>query len=115
AATDGTLLWVQHAHRTYAASSGGRNAYITALDLKRGTLVWRSPPLVANAESFVRHGGTLISGYGFTSEKDYLYVLSERSGKVLKRVPVASGPSYLIKKDGKLFVRTYDTDYIFAL
>jgi hypothetical protein len=31
------------------------------------------------------------------------------------KVSVKSGPEILVEKDGRLFVRTYDTDYVFDL
>lgn len=111
-ARDG-VLYVAHAHRTYAKSSGGRNAYISALDLATGRLRWRSAPLVANARNFVLHGAYLVSGYGFTAEPDWLYVLDRATGAVASRTRLRSGPDVLIEKDGRLHVRTYDTDYVF--
>ena len=60
-------------------------------------------------------GGAILSGYGFTAEPDFLFVLDRASGRVLSKVKVASGPDYLIEKDGDLLVRTYDHDYVFAI
>ena len=109
------VLYVQNGHRTYAASSGGKNAFLSALDVKTGELLWRSQPLVANASNFVLHGSHIFAGYGFTAEPDFMFVLERATGAVTSRVPVASGPSAVIEKDGALFVRTYDHDYVFAI
>lgn len=109
------VLYVSNGHRTYARSSRGQNAYITAIDLQSGELLWRSQPLIANAANFVIRGGAILSGYGFTAEPDFLFVLDRASGRVLSKVKVASGPDYLIEKDGDLLVRTYDHDYVFAI
>jgi hypothetical protein len=57
----------------------------------------------------------LICGYGFTAEPDFLYVLERATGKTVSKVPLKSGPDFLIEKDGELFVRTYDTDYVFTV
>lgn len=113
-ARDG-VLYVAHAHRSYAKSSGGRNAYISALDLATGRLRWRSAPLVANARNFVVHGAYLVSGYGFTAEPDWLYVLDRATGAVASRTRLRSGPDAILEKDGRLHVRTYDTDYVFSV
>lgn len=115
AAVEGEVLYVAHGHRTYAKSSKGANAYISALDLRTGELLWRSAPLVANAANFVIRGGHVITGYGFTAEPDFLYVLDRATGKTLEKVKVKSGPEYLFVRDGKLYVRCYDVDYEFAL
>ncbi|MCC6160176.1 MAG: hypothetical protein IT350_19145 [Deltaproteobacteria bacterium] len=113
-ATD-DVLYVSNFHRTYASSSGGFNAYVSAIDLSDGKVLWRSAALVANATNFVIVGDAIISGYGFTAEPDYVFVLDRLSGKVRARVPVKSGPEYLILKDETLYVRCYDTDYVFAI
>ncbi|KYF71113.1 hypothetical protein BE17_01035, partial [Sorangium cellulosum] len=113
-AKDG-VLYVSSGHRTYAASSKGKNAYLSALDLATGQLLWQSAPLVCNAENFVLRGDHLLCGYGFTAEPDFLYVLERATGKVVSKVPMKSGPEFLVEKEGKLFVRTYDTDYVFDL
>ncbi len=115
AQTAGDLLLVSNFHRTYAKSSKGQNGYLNALEPKTGKLRWRSRPLVCNSGNFVVMGDAVISGYGFTAEKDFLYVLDRRTGAVAQTVPVRSGPEWLILKEGKLFVRTYDTDYVFRL
>lgn len=111
----GDLLLVSNFHRTYAKSSKGQNGYLNALEPKSGKLRWRSRPLVCNSANFVVAGDAVISGYGFTAEKDFLYVLDRRTGAIVQTVPVRSGPEWLILKDGKLFVRTYNTDYVFRL
>lgn len=113
AVLDSDILYVSNAHGTYASSSKGFNAQITAIDIKRGTILWRSKPLVANAFNFVVKDNIIISGYGFTDEPDYLYILDKSTGSTLKKISIKTGPDYLIEKDGKLFVRTYNTDYIF--
>ncbi|XYH94148.1 hypothetical protein ACMHYB_40805 [Sorangium sp. So ce1128] len=113
-AKDG-VLYVSSGHRTYAASSKGKNAYLSALDLATGQLLWQSAPLVCNAENFVLRGDHLLCGYGFTAEPDFLYVLERATGKVVSKLPMKSGPEFLVEKEGKLFVRTYDTDYVFEI
>src|SRR5690606_7022511 len=115
AALVGEVLYVSHGHRTYARSSKGDNAYITALDVSTGELLWRSAPRVANAADFIVHHGHIISGYGFTAEPDYLYVLDAATGKTVSATRVKSGPDYLFLKTDELWVRCYDADYVFAL
>ncbi|MCV2489931.1 serine/threonine protein kinase [Geodermatophilus sp. YIM 151500] len=106
------VLYVSHAHRTYSASSAGMNAYITAIDLTSGQRLWRSPPLVANSENFEILQDRIVTGYGFTSEPDWLYVLDRGTGAPTGALELASAPEYLVAKDGSLFVRCYDVDYV---
>lgn len=91
----------------------GNNAFIAAININTGNLIWHSDPLVSNARNFVLIGDHIVSGYGFTDEDDYLYVISKTSGRTLSRQKLKTGPDWIIKKDNKLYVRTYDTDYVF--
>jgi hypothetical protein len=109
------VLFVSHGHNTYAKSSGGLNAFISAIDVRTGALLWRSAPLVANAGNFLYRDGWIITGYGFTAEPDFLFVLDAKTGKTKSKVKVKSGPDVILEKGGKIFVRTYDTDYVFDL
>jgi hypothetical protein len=109
------VLYISHGHNTYARSSRGMTAYITALDLGSGELRWRSDPLVAGASNFVIHGSHIFTGYGFTAEPDNVLVLDRRDGKVLSKARVDSAPEYLFLRDRQLFVRTYDTNHVFEL
>ena len=109
------VLYISHGHGTYARSSKGMTAYVTALDVATGELRWRSPPLVAGAGNFIVHGGHILTGYGFTAEPDHVIVLDRRDGKVTSKARVASAPQYLFLRDRRLFVRTYDMNYQFDL
>jgi hypothetical protein len=108
------LLYVSNFHRTYAKSSGNQNGYVTALDPKTGRLLWRSRPLVVNTLNFLVQGDAILTGYGFTAEPDFLYVLSRATGAVAQSVRIRSAAEYLIPKADRLYVRAYDTDYVFS-
>jgi hypothetical protein len=113
AAYEGGVLFVSHHHLTYAKSSSGINGFVTAVDVAQKKMLWRSATLTSNAENFVLVDGHVITGYGFTEEPDFLYVLDQATGQVRSKVPVNSRAEYLVLKDGKLHVRTYDTNYVF--
>lgn len=115
AVEDGGTLYVSHGHNTYARSSKGMNAYLTALDTRTGRVLWRSRPLVSNAANFELAGDLLVTGYGFTSEPDFLYLLDRRTGEVRQRFPVRSGPTYILRKGDRLHVRAYDSDLVLKL
>ena len=107
---DNGVLYVANAHDTYASSSYGRNAYITAIDLKTKRPLWRSPALVANAKTFALTPRYLVTGYGFTKEPDYLYLLDRRTGRVVERLKVPTAPEQITKRGNRVNVRTYDHD-----
>lgn len=109
------MLFVSTGHRTYAKSSLNRNGYITALDAKTGDVLWRSSSLVSNAANFEVLGDTIVSGYGFTAEEDYLFLLNKFSGEVEQKIELKTAADYIIRKADRLFVRTYDSDYEFRV
>jgi hypothetical protein len=102
------LLLVETAHSTYAKSSYGLNAYLNAVDLKTSRLRWRSAALVANASNFVLLKETVLSGYGFTGESDYLYALDRATGRVKGRLLLPSAPERIARHGDVLSVDTYD-------
>jgi len=115
AAVASRWLYVANAHYTYAATTGGLNGYITALDLETGELRWRSRPRVANARTFAVVDDALVAGYGFTAEPDALFVIDRFTGLVLDELPVRTAPEWILRRDDRLFVRAYDADYVFTL
>ncbi len=108
-------LYVAHSHSTYARSSNGLNAYITAIDTQTNRVLWRSQPLVSNAANFEIVDDLIVSGYGFTNEPDFLYLLDKKTGAVVQRLRVKSGPTYIINQSGRIQVRTYDADLVMRL
>jgi hypothetical protein len=109
------ILYFSHSHSTYAKSSHGMNGYLTALDRTSDRVIWRSQPLVCNARNFVIIDSVIICGYGFTAESDYLYLIDKYTGNILQQVKLKTAPEYIIAKDDKLYVRTYDTNYVFNI
>ncbi len=111
----GDVLLLQLSHNGYAKEVHGKHAFVAALDLDSGALDWSSEPLVGNAQNFLVVGGDVIAGYGFTAEPDALFVLDITSGMIEQKVPLASGPTWILRKGDQVFVRTYDTDVVFRL
>jgi hypothetical protein len=108
-ATDFGVLFVETAHSTYAKSTYGLNGYLSAIDLKTKRLLWRSPAQVANALDFVMLNRTLISGYGFTAEPDYLYAIDIKTGKVRGRLLLPNAAQTIARhRNNMLTVTTYD-------
>lgn len=108
------ILYVSHSHLTYAEYSFGKNAYISAIDLENYKILWTTKPLTNNS-TFALVDNSIVCGYGFTAEPDFLYVLDKHTGERKQTIKLAKGPSYIIEKDNKIFVRTYDIDYVFNI
>jgi hypothetical protein len=115
AVLDGNTLYVSNAHRTYASASKGKNAYITAIDITTGKVIWRSNPKVANANNFILSGDVIISGYGFSEEADYIYLLNKHTGKTVKKIAVESAPEWFAKTGNTLYLQTFNSEHQFEI
>lgn len=111
----GRLLVVQTSHLGYAKDSANRNGYLTAIDLDTGKVRWRSPSLVANAGNFLVVNGMIVSGYGFTAEKDWLYLLDAKTGRVRDRVALPSMAEQLTRSGDRIVARCYDAKVVVRL
>jgi len=108
------VLYVSISHLTYAESAPS-NAYIMAISLEDYSIIWKSEPLVCNSYNFEIVDDIIFTGYGFTAEPDYLFQIDRLTGMVLEQYKINSRVDYIICKDDKLYVRTYDTDYVFEV
>ena len=111
----GRLLVVQTSHLGYASDSANRNGYLTAINLDTGKVRWRSPSLVANARNFLVVDGMVVSGYGFTAEKDWLYLLDAKTGRVRDRLALPSMAELLTRRGNRIVVRCYDAKVVVRL
>ena len=64
------VLYVQNAHLTYARSSYGQNAYITAIDAQTKSGSGGARRSSPTRRRFVVTPDYLLTGYGFTAEPD---------------------------------------------
>jgi hypothetical protein len=87
----GGVLYFNEACQSYASGADGQCSSLVAADPIARRVLWRSPPLVSNSR-FVVRGCYLVTGYGFTSEPDFVFLVSRATGKVLQRIPIASAP-----------------------
>ncbi|HKM35528.1 MAG TPA: hypothetical protein VJY54_12445 [Lachnospiraceae bacterium] len=111
AITDHTLF-VSIYHNGYAEEN---TSYITAVDLQTLEVLWKSESLSCNSHNFIVCDHVILTGYGFTDEKDYLYQLDSTTGKIIEKTQLRSMADYLILVNDKLYVRCYDTDYVFEI
>lgn len=113
AARDG-VLYVSHAYNGYRKDADALGAYVTAIDLTSGDLLWRTVPLVAPGNAFALVGSGLVFGCAFRTKPDFVCVLDRATGVIKQKVAVRSGVENVIAKDDRVFVRTYDTDVILS-
>ncbi len=111
---DGDYLYLSIGHGGYTSEESW-TGYIVAIDLNINDLVWRSEPLVSNNSNFKIVDDTIICGYGFTSEPDYLYLLDKHTGDRVDKIRLVSAPAQFEVKDDILYLATYDTSYEFKI
>ena len=108
------ILYFSFYHRTYAVCSHGMNGYISALETESNKIKWLSKSLVCNA-NFIIDGDYIITGYGFTDEPDFLYILDKYNGSIISQTPLANGPEIIGINKNHIFVRTYSYEYDFII
>ncbi len=108
------ILYVEVGHWGYS-SEGPDNAYIVAIDLNTNEVIFRTQPLVANGYNFLVVDDTIICGYGFTAEPDFIYLLDRYDGTVKEKIPVKSSPFQFALEGDTLYVATYNTEYEFKV
>lgn len=108
------ILYAELGHMGYASEESW-SSYIVAINLDTNELLFRSEPLVANGENFKIVGDTIICGYGFTSEPDYIYLLDRFTGEKYETIPINSAASQFHIEGDTLYVCTYNTAYEFTI
>ncbi len=108
------ILYVSIGHNTYAESEPD-SSYMAAINPETGEVIWKSDPLVSNAFNFKIVGDTIICGYGFTDEPDFIYLLDLSTGKTVEKIKVNTGPDQFEVVGDVLYVATYNTAYTFKI
>ena len=91
------------------------SGYMAAIDIQTGDVLWKSEPLTSNARNFIINGDTIICGYGFTAEDDYIYLLDKNTGERTDALKISKAPDEFAVEDGILYVWTYDTAYEYEI
>lgn len=86
--------------------------FLFAYDLDQEKLLWRSADQTYNSMNFLVKGDVILCGYGFTEEKDYLYQIDQKTGKVIAQTELKKMPDLIVEQEGKLYVHTYSYDYV---
>ena len=87
------------------------SCFMFAYDLENNKLLWRSGDQTCNTMYFIVKKDVIICGYGFTSEKDYLYQLNLHTGEVIASLELKKQPDLLVPQDNMLYVHTYSYNY----
>ena len=87
------------------------SCFMFAYDLENNKLLWRSGDQTCNTMNFIVKKDVIICGYGFTSEKVYLYQLNLHTGEVIASLELKKQPDLLVPQDNMLYVHTYSYNY----
>jgi len=79
---DGRIVYFNEACQSYSREAQGKCSSLVAIDPYSATVLWRTPPLVSN-NRFLIYPDYIVTGYGFTSEPDHLYVVRRTDGRVV--------------------------------
>lgn len=95
---------------SYSSQINGRGSKLYCYDVEKKDIIWETGWLTSN-DIFILDEKFVYCSYGFTSEKDYLFLLDKFTGKVYSKIPMAKKVHYLELKeiDGKksLYVIDY--------
>ena len=83
----GSALWLSVSFNGYSAEFPKGGNRVIALDLCQGRIAWKSRDSMSNG-GLLLLGDYLISAYGFTNERRYVYVLDAHSGAVIQQLGV---------------------------
>jgi len=107
-------LYFNEACQSYSREAGGECSSLARVDPARGTVDWRTPPLISNNVILVS-GPYVVAGYGFTAEPDTLFLVDRVTGRILDRQPLDSAHGYLEFVGDELVVVTTNQVHVFAI
>ncbi|RRC99092.1 hypothetical protein [Prevotella sp. OH937_COT-195] len=87
---------------SYSSGLNGACSSLYCLDITKKEVLWSTPYLTSN-DIFIIYGDYIICGYGFTNEKDYLFLVRKKDGKVLSKVLLRSACQYIEVKDNRIY------------
>ena len=88
---------------TYSDDYRGKCSRLYCLDVKTGSIVWSTDYLVSN-DIILVEDDYIVCSYGFTGERDFVYLLDKKTGAVTSRMPLDRKAEYVELKDGLLYV-----------
>ena len=95
---------------SYSSQINGRGSKLYCYDVEKKDIVWETGWLTSN-DIFILDEKYVYCSYGFTSEKDYLFLLDKFTGKVYSKVPMPKKVHYMELKDVDSKKCLYVIDY----
>lgn len=102
------VLYFNDACASYSVQAKGKCSSLIAWDSATQKVLWRTKPLTSNGR-FLVYGELLISGYGFTDEPDWVFLVSRKDGRVLAKRRLKKAHETLSVEGDVLEVGVYDS------
>ncbi len=109
----GNVLYFDATYNGYANITKNKTGYMVAIDVLKGHALWTSPALTTSYGGFVVVNDHIVTGYGFTAEPDFLYLLNRHTGEVVQKEKLKTGPDRFAVKGNRVYVNCYDINYVF--
>ena len=113
--TEGNIMYVSHSGGGNSVEFGYQTGYISAINMLTNEVIWTTQPMTNNCSKIAVVGNSIIAGYGFSEEPDFLYVLDKYSGQRVQKIPIKNAADYVFVKGQTVYVGTYSYDYVFAI
>jgi hypothetical protein len=98
------VVYFNEACQSYSREAGGRCSSLVALDPFSRAVLWRTRPLVSN-NRFLVYPQYIVTGYGFTAEPDFLFIVRRSDGKVMHKESLPRAHEDLWDWQGALIVQ----------
>lgn len=95
------VVYFNEACQSYSREAGGKCSSLVAFDPFARKVLWRTPPLTSNNRLLV-YDKYIVSGYGFTAEPDFLFVIRRSDGKIMQKESIPSAHEDLIDGPGSI-------------
>ena len=100
------IVYFNEACQSYAKQAKRKCSALVAFDPASTEVKWRTKNLVSRGP-FLVLDQYIVSGYGFTAEKDFLYIIRRSDGEVVGKVDLKSAHDDLTIEDDTLIANTY--------
>lgn len=93
-------LFFNMACPSYSSQIDGKGSKLFCYDVENEKMIWSTPYLTSN-DILIFNDKYVFCSYGFTREKDYIFMLDKFTGKIYSKLPVATSIQYMeIKQKG---------------
>lgn len=110
-----SLVYFNTTFNGYAEIVDEKTGYLYCFDTHHGRILWASTNLTSSYRGFTLYDDHVITGYGFTAEPDFLYIMNRYTGTITQTIPIKTAHEYIIIKNNYCYVRSYNTNYVFLL